>query len=170
VWALALVCAVVGYLADLGAKTLALASLDPLHPVAFLGGLVSLHLVRNPGAAFSMGESFTIVLACISLAAFVFVSVRMIPRVLHRGWAVAEGLLLAGISGNLTDRLFRDPGPMRGEVVDFIQVPNFAIFNVADMCITAAAVLVIWFFVVQQVGPDGVSLKDDRAAREPEAS
>ena len=50
---------------------------------------------------------------------------------------------MAGISGNLHDRLFRAPGPLLGHVVDFIQLPHFAIFNVADICITSAAVLVV---------------------------
>jgi len=157
---LAFAIGVVGLAADLAAKTAALANLDPLHPPVYLGGLVTLQLVRNPGAAFSMGENLTILLACIALAAFVFVSVYLIPRVRHLGWAVAEGLLLAGITGNLSDRLFREPGPFRGYVVDFVQLPHFAIFNVADMCITAAAVLIIWFVMVAQVGPDGRSMKD----------
>jgi signal peptidase II len=150
----------VGLAADVAAKTAALAYLDPMHPPVYLGGLVTLQLVRNPGAAFSMGENLTILLACIALAAFIFVTAYLIPRVRHVGWAVAEGLLLAGISGNLADRLFREPGPFRGYVVDFIQLPNFAIFNVADMCITGAAVLIIWFVMIAQVGPDGRSMKD----------
>lgn len=53
------------------------------------------------------------------------------------------GLMLAGIAGNLTDRLFRAPGPLRGHVVDMFQFPHFAIFNVADVFITAAAGLII---------------------------
>lgn len=83
-------------------------------------------------------------LTCIAIAAFTFVAVYLIPRVRHRARAAAEGFLLAGILGNLTDRLFREPGPFRGHVIDFIQLPYFAIFNVADMCITVLAVLIIW--------------------------
>ena len=56
---------------------------------------------------------------------------------------MAFGLLLAGIGGNLTDRLLRDPGPLRGHVVDFLMLPHWPIFNVADMCINAAAVLIL---------------------------
>jgi signal peptidase II len=59
------------------------------------------------------------------------------------GWAVALGLLLAGILGNLTDRVFRSPGFLRGHVVDFLQLPHWPIFNVADMCINVAAALII---------------------------
>ena len=64
-------------------------------------------------------------------------------RVRSRVWAVAFGLLLAGIAGNLTDRLVRDPGPLRGHVVDFLMLPHWPVFNVADMCINAAAVLIL---------------------------
>ena len=59
------------------------------------------------------------------------------------GWAVALGLLLAGVAGNLTDRLFREPGPLRGHVIDFLMLPHWPVFNVADMCINVAAVLII---------------------------
>ena len=152
--------AVTGYVLDQVTKALALANLDPLHPPVLLGGLVTLQLVRNPGAAFSMGENLTILLTCIAIAAFTFVAVYLIPRVRHRGWAVAEGFLLAGILGNLTDRLFREPGPFRGHVIDFIQLPYFAIFNVADMCITFAAVLIIWLVAIKQVDLDGASTKE----------
>jgi len=72
---------------------------------------------------------------------------------------VATGCLLAGIVGNLIDRLFREPGPFHGHVIDFLQLPHFAIFNVADMFITAAAVLVIWLSLITQVTLAGVRLK-----------
>ena len=85
----------------------------------------------------------------------VFVAVRLVPRLGHPGWAVALGLLCAGVSGNLTDRLFRSPGPFRGHVVDFLELPRWPIFNVADMCITAAAILIMVLAVVRNVGLDG---------------
>lgn len=94
-------------------------------------------------------------LSFVAIAAFVVVSAWLVPRVRVRAWGVATGLLLAGILGNLTDRLFRPPSPLHGHVIDFIQLPYFAIFNVADMCITGAAVLIIWLSVVRQVSADG---------------
>ena len=59
------------------------------------------------------------------------------------GWAVALGLLLAGVAGNLTDRLFREPGPLRGHVIDFLMLPHWPVFNVADICINVAAGLIL---------------------------
>jgi signal peptidase II len=155
-----------GFLADLAAKNLALATLDPQHPIPLLGGLVTLQLIRNPGAAFSMGEDFTVALSIVALTALVGVAGWVVPRIRHIGWAVAIGLLLAGITGNLADRLFREPGPFRGHVIDFIQLPYFAIFNVADICITAAAVMVIWLSMITQVSLGGVQLKERSGAED----
>jgi signal peptidase II len=152
--------AAAGFGLDFLAKNIALATLDPTRPIPLLGGLVTLQLIRNPGAAFSMGENFTVVLTIVAITALIGVLGWVLPRVRHVGWAVAIGFLLAGITGNLADRLFREPGPFRGHVVDFIQLPYFAIFNVADMFITAAAVLVIWLSMITQVSLGGVRLKE----------
>ncbi len=154
-WLVAVAVGIVGLALDQVAKAMAIANLDPAHPVSLVGSLVTLRLIRNPGAAFSMGEGFTVGFTAVAIAALVAVAVWALPRLRHQGWAVAMGLLLAGIAGNLADRLFREPGFFRGHVVDFIQVKYFAIFNVADICITAAAVLVVWFSVIAKVGLDG---------------
>lgn len=159
-WLLAVVIGVIGLALDQGAKALAIANLDPARPIPLLGGLVTLQLTRNSGAAFSMGERFTIGFTVVAIIALVAVVVWALPRLRHLGWAVVAGLLLAGISGNLTDRLFREPAPFQGHVVDFIQLPYFAIFNVADMFITAAAVLVIWLAMIAKVNLDGSRVTD----------
>lgn len=163
VWRLRALClgiAAAGVGLDLATKSLALAHLDPARPIPLLGGLVTLQLIRNPGAAFSMGESFTVVISLVGIAALIGVLGWFVPRIRHTGWAVAIGLLLAGIVGNLADRLFREPGPLRGHVIDFIQLPYFAIFNVADICITAAAVMIIWLTVITKVSPAGVRIDE----------
>ena len=151
---------IIGFGLDLLAKNAAIANLDPQKPIPLLGGMVTLRLIRNPGAAFSMGENFTVVLTIVAIAALVAVLGWIVPRIRHIGWSVTIGFLLAGIVGNLTDRLFREPGPFRGHVVDFIQLPNFAIFNVADMFITAAAVLGIWLSMITQLSFNGTRLKE----------
>ena len=83
-------------------------------------------------------------------------------RVATTGWAVALGLLLAGVGGNLTDRLFRAPGLFRGHVVDFLQLPHWPIFNVADMCIDSAVALIV-VQALRGVGIDGHRVGDDDA-------
>jgi signal peptidase II len=111
--------------------------------VEVIGEFLQLRLVRNPGAAFSAGASLTPYISVVATAAVLLVTFFAF-RVRHRGWAVALGLLLAGASGNLLDRLFRAPGPFRGHVVDFFALPHWPVFNVADICIdVAAAILVV---------------------------
>lgn len=136
--------AISGYLLDLVTKRWALASLDPADPPSYLGGLLTLHLVWNPGAAFSLGTGATVALSVFALTAFLVLLFGVAPRVRRPFTAVVTGMLLAGVAGNLTDRLFRAPGPFRGHVIDFISLPHFAIFNVADMFITCTAVLIVW--------------------------
>ncbi len=123
-------------------KAVAVARLEPGRSVEVIGPYLQLTLVRNPGAAFSTGTSWTLLLSLVAIAAVVtilFVS----RRVGSWGWAVALGLLLGGVVGNLTDRLLREPGVLRGHVVDFLQLPNWPVFNVADICINTAACLIV---------------------------
>ncbi|MEZ3160872.1 signal peptidase II [Microbacterium sp. BWT-B31] len=139
--------------ADQFTKYLAIQNLPPGEPVHVIGDFLIFVLTRNPGAAFSLGEGVTWVFT-IALAAVAAVVVWLAAtRVRSRLWAVALGLLLGGVLGNLGDRLFREPGFAVGHVVDFILTPwmwlgfNPAIYNVADMFIVtmmiAIAVLVL---------------------------
>lgn len=129
------------YLADRLTKVWALANLTYGEPQDFIGSLLRLRLVFNPGAAFSLGIGatplFTVIQASVSIIILVAATrVRSLP------WAVALGLVLGGATGNLTDRLTRPPGFGLGHVVDFLELPNFPVFNVADMAIVTAACLV----------------------------
>ena len=133
--------ALVAYGVDLVSKQLAVARLAD-GDVPVLGDWFVLHLTFNPGAAFSLGTDFTVVLSCLAVAA-VCVVVVLARRVRSLVWALALGLLLGGVAGNLSDRLFRDPGPMRGHVVDLFMVPHWPVFNVADVCINVAAGLIV---------------------------
>jgi signal peptidase II len=126
---------------DQATKVWALASLTPGDPVPLVGSWIRLNLIRNPGAAFSLGNSATWLLTAISVAILVWVVVAS-RRVGTTAWAVALGLLLGGAIGNLLDRLLREPGPGRGHVVDFIDYFGLVIGNVADIAIVAAAGLI----------------------------
>ncbi|MFC7624030.1 signal peptidase II [Microlunatus sp. GCM10028923] len=150
--------AVTGVTLDLITKIMAVAWLNPADPVQLLGGLLRLQLVRNPGAAFSLGENFTPVFAVLSAAVLIGIVLFGVRRIGHTGWAVAFGLVSAGVAGNLIDRLFRAPGFLHGHVVDFLQLPYWPIFNVADMCITGAAILIIVLSVIKNIGLDGQRL------------
>ena len=157
--------ALAGLALDVVTKVVAVAQLQPGRPVPLLDGLLTLRLIRNPGAAFSAGEGITPVFALAACAVLVFVLARLVPRIGHPAWSVALGLLCAGVAGNLVDRFARQPGVLRGHVVDFLQLPHWPIFNVADMCITGAAVLIMVLAIVKGIGLDG-----QRSTKEPAVS
>jgi signal peptidase II len=122
-------------------------------PIEILGDWLRVTYALNPGAAFSLGGSFTVVLTVIAITVAVVI-VRMSSRLGSTWWAVALGGLLGGALGNLTDRLFREPGPFRGYVVDWIAVPNWPVFNIADSAIFCSAVLMV-LLSFRGIGLDG---------------
>ena len=129
-------------LVDQLTKVIALANLELYKPVPVIGDLLHFTLAFNDRAAFSLGGAstwvFTLISSTVTLALLWFG-----PSFRTRGWLILGGLALGGVSGNLIDRLFREPGFPNGHVVDFIQIPfNFPIFNIADMAICIAAFLI----------------------------
>lgn len=146
---------VVGWVLDQVTKHLALTRLEPYESVPVIGRVLQFRLVFNDGAAFSLGGggAFTGIFTAFSSLAGIVVTVYVMTRLRHRGWAVVLGLLGAGIFGNLTDRLIRDPGFPVGHVIDFLQLPYWPIFNIADICVTSAAVGIIWLAVVKDIAP-----------------
>ncbi len=132
-------------LVDLATKLLVVATIERGEDVRVLGGLVYLTHARNTGAAFSFAEGFTVVFTLIAVVVSVVI-LRTARRLFSTGWAVALGLVLGGALGNLVDRVFRDPGFLRGGVVDFVSVfaPDgevYPVFNVADSAIVCGGVL-----------------------------
>lgn len=129
---------------DLTSKIWAVSALSDREPLRLAGGALYLTLARNTGAAFSMGTNFTVVITCVMIAVIIGI-VFVARKVLSSAWAWALGLVLGGAAGNLIDRLFREPGPFRGGVVDFFSVFDpyggfFPIFNVADICIVGGGI------------------------------
>jgi lipoprotein signal peptidase len=123
-------------------------------PIRLLGGLLTLCESRNPGAAFSIGgPSETILYSAIAIGVIVFI-LRTARRIRSLPWAVTLGLLLGGATGNLTDRLLRYPGPFRGWVVDWIQLPHWPVFNLADSAIVCGGVLAV-LLALRGIGIDG---------------
>ncbi|NED93833.1 signal peptidase II [Phytoactinopolyspora alkaliphila] len=138
--ALLLIAAVVLILDQL-TKVWAVSALDGGRVIQVIGEFLQFRLVRNPGAAFSMFTEMTVVLTVI--AAGVIVVILWVSRkVTSLAWAVALGGLLGGALGTFTDRLFREPGPFRGHVVDFLELPNWPVFNIADSSIVGSAILI----------------------------
>jgi len=127
---------------DIVSKVIVVATLSGRPPVRLLGGLLTLRVDRNPGAAFSIGTSMTLVFSAIAVGVIIYI-LRTSRRIRSAGWAVTLGLLLGGATGNLVDRLLRSPGPLRGYVVDWIQVPHWPVFNVADSAIVCGGILAV---------------------------
>ncbi|CAN5144009.1 signal peptidase II [soil metagenome] len=139
---------------DQGAKYLITQNLEIGDLVPVLGPVLQFNYVTNSGAAFSFASGFTWIFSAVA-AAVALVIVIFAPRIRSLGWATMFGLVLGGALGNLTDRLFREPGFGVGHVVDFIQIYGFpAIFNVADVGITFSMVLFL-LLSLRGVGLDG---------------
>ncbi len=153
--------ALLALVADIGTKFLVVARLEGKEPIELLGGAVTLAVSRNSGAAFSFAEGATVVFTLVAVGVTVFI-VRTLPRLRSTAWAVSLGLLLGGAVGNLVDRLTRAPGIGRGAVVDFISVPHFATFNVADSAITVGAVLAV-LLSLKGVEVDGTHRREGTA-------
>ena len=130
-WAVFALVALTGYALDLSTKVLAVSRLQGEPDVPVVGDLLVLRLVRNPGAAFSTGTEYTVVLSTLSIVAAVVVAYLSV-RLRSRLWALGLGLLMAGVLGNLTARLFRAPGPLRGEVIDVDAPPEVIVIQDSD--------------------------------------
>jgi len=142
------------YIADRVTKILVVNNLVLGESVPFVGDLLRLRYVENPGAAFSLGSGTTWVFAIIATAVAVFIVV-FAHRIRSTAWAVVFGMLLGGTLGNLTDRLTREPGFGRGYVVDFFELWGFpAIFNIADVAIVSSMAVFI-VLTIRGVGLDG---------------
>jgi lipoprotein signal peptidase len=152
---LLLVIAACVLVADLVSKTIVVATLSDRAPIRLLGGLLTLRVLRNSGAAFSIGTSMTFVFSVIAVGVIIAI-LRTARRLRSIPWAITLGLLLGGAAGNLGDRIFRSPGPFRGHVVDWIQLPHWPVFNVADSCIVCGGVLAVL------LAARGVSLEGGR--------
>jgi signal peptidase II len=134
-------------LTDLVTKQLTVAMLAGAEPVRLLGGAVYLVYATNSGAAFGIGADYTFVFPLVAFAVIIWIGwlawrTRSVP------WGVALGLVLGGAAGNLVDRLFRPPGPMRGEVVDMVSIFDpygrvWPVFNVADSALVVGFALAV---------------------------
>ncbi|HEX6525536.1 MAG TPA: signal peptidase II [Streptosporangiaceae bacterium] len=139
--------------ADVITKAVVVSQLAGKPPVHVLGTFLELVLVRNSGAAFNIGTSLTIVFTAIAAGVVIYI-LRAARNLRSIGWAVALGLLLGGATGNLLDRVFRAPGLFVGHVVDWIQVPHWPVFNLADSSVVCGGILVA-LLALRGIGFDG---------------
>lgn len=127
---------------DIVTKVLAVKLLLPGQPVSIIGDTVNWTLVRNSGAAFSMATGYTWVLTLIATGVVVGIF-WMGRRLVSSWWALGLGMILGGAVGNLVDRFFRAPAPLRGHVVDFLSIGWWPVFNFADSSVVGGAILLV---------------------------
>jgi signal peptidase II len=141
------------WLLDFATKIWAINNLSASNPTKIIGNFLQLTLIRNSGAAFSLAQGATIVLTIFAI--FVVGAIAYYaPRITSGGWSVVLGLALGGVLGNLTDRIFRSPGYFTGHVIDWIELTNWPVFNLADSAIVAAAGLAI-VLSIRNISPMG---------------
>ncbi len=148
-----LLCTLVAYIFDQLTKGWVVSTMSEGQVTQVLPPLLTWRFIRNPGAAFSIGTEYTWVFTIIMVVVATAI-VLQVRKVASWGWSVALGLVLGGALGNLTDRLFREPSFGQGYVVDFIALPNFAIFNIADSAVVSGVVL-ICILTLRGIGMDG---------------
>lgn len=139
---LVLLTALAVLVADIVTKVVVVATMDEGDTVRLIDGILKIDYTRNAGAAFSIGTGATVLFTGVAVIV-VGVIIRQARRLVSRSWAVTLGLLLGGALGNLVDRLFRSPGPLRGHVVDWIELPHWPVFNLADSAIVIGGVVAV---------------------------
>ncbi|WP_400998124.1 signal peptidase II [Agromyces sp. GXQ0307] len=147
--------AITVYAVDQVSKYFVVTTLAEGETVRVLGDVLHWQFVRNPGAAFSFASGMTWVFTILAAGVITFI-IWFARRIRSIAWALVFGLLLGGVLGNLTDRLFREPGFGIGHVIDFISTPWMlpAIYNVADIAIVSSMILFM-ILTIRGVGLDG---------------
>lgn len=145
-------------------KFLVLKNIAPGAHVPFIPHILELTYVENTGAAFSLFEEHTWILALISLVMSLILAAALWKNFFrHPVGKVTLTLLLAGAVGNLIDRVFR------GYVVDMFNVlfMNFAVFNVADICVVVGGIsaAIYYLFLMDKLEPKERPHDDDKADR-----
>ena len=111
-------------------------------PEEVIGSLLQFNLVYNPGAAFSILTDATWVFTVFATCFTIFV-ISFAHRIETLPWKIAAGMGLGGAVGNLIDRMINPPAVGQGHVIDFIMIPYWPIFNIADSSMTLAVVLIM---------------------------
>lgn len=149
--------AAVFFVLDLVTKQWALSALAEGQRLYILGSFLGLRLIKNPGAAFSLGSGNAWIFTALTLVFFAFL-IYYSRQLASLPWAWTLSLIAGGALGNFADRLFRPPAFARGHVVDFIAYSDWFIGNVADIFIVLGAfgAAVLTITKVEYSGSQGV--------------
>ena len=125
-------------------KSIAVAKLDPREPIKLFWTL-QLNLIRNAGASFSIGENLTPIIATIAIIASIVIAYLGVVET-NLKVKFLFGVVFGGVLGNVTDRIFREgDGFLSGEVVDFIDLQWWPIFNFADVALVIGLPLLLYY-------------------------
>lgn len=128
-----------------------------------LGGLLRFHFVRNTGAAFGLFQGQTGILTVAIFVAIGFLVAFFIKNARESALiALALSLLVGGAVGNLIDRV------RYGYVIDWIKLPSWPTFNVADSAITVGVILLFVTIIIRDM-QEGAREVREREARGPAA-
>ncbi len=131
--------AVAVVVADQISKAIVRANISRLEEIDLVLGIKLIH-TRNTGVAFSLfsgGGPLIVIIAIVALGALLAFFLTHLHRPLV--W-LPTGLFLGGAAGNLIDRV------RLGAVTDFVKIPHWPAFNVADICITFGVLTLVWVF------------------------
>jgi signal peptidase II len=138
---------------DLASKNWAETYLQYREPVRVVGDFLKLSYSTNSGAAFSLFTDATLLLSSLKLVVFGFIIFYM-RNLTNPLWGAALGALIGGVAGNLYDRAVRPPGAWQGEVIDWIVLPNWPTFNIADSAIVCAGIAMT-ILTMRNIQPKG---------------
>lgn len=137
--------AVVALAADQLTKFWAQRALQPGESVTVIPRMLSLTLVRNPGASLGMGSGATWVISLVAVAACCIL-VWLAVKTISFAWTTMFALAFAGALGNLIDRIAYADGFLNGKVVDFLNY-GWSVGNVADvfLCVAGVGIVILLF-------------------------
>lgn len=133
--------------ADQGSKFIVRSWMHPLETVDVIS-VLKLQYVRNRGIAFGLMDGYASIIIPVGIIIVVFIILTTLVVKDRRGTAWPLALLLAGSSGNLIDRV------LFGSVTDFIRLPHWPAFNLADVFILTGVALLAYrlFFYGDNAG------------------
>ena len=161
IWRSVLLVAALIWAIDFATKNWAINYLEDQNPRKIFGNFLQLTFAKNSGAAFSFATRGTILLTIFSIVVILAIGYWS-PRLTSRRWGLVLGFVLGGTLGNLSDRIFRAngrTGVFKGEVIDWIQLPHWPVFNLADSSIVIAA-LIASYLSIRNISPITINHSD----------
>ncbi len=112
-------------------------------PQSILGEILIFRFSENSGAAFSLFQNAGRFFGVAAVLACGFIAYAL-TKAHPRAEVIAFGMVIGGALGNLADRIIRGDGFLDGRVIDWIQLPYWPTFNIADSAVSIAIVVLLF--------------------------